>query len=338
MCNINTSKPALGGCSFAAWKVRGGTCTLYNEPFANYISHCQQLCGPPDISGCSVDHPEENSCDGIRDGECVPHGVPQETTGSIGGWEDCANVCLGYSSWCRSWSYRDEPSRQCFLYDNAGRDCTTSYTPSGIDPHSCTGCDYCPPPFPVCGHGGEDDLCGCDSDADCDPARHICDLAAHECSPPPGKILIDSIKIYTYDCNGCSEAGEGIVVNLIGEKNGANMEGVPCQTNKLDHVGSTDFGTGTATEFNGRNSNGQEDQDEIKMMGFCYEGALNAQINGGNITWEGEGTWVPKKVGGICVDWSDEMSFVSTCDFEQRGQFEWGLVNCDALYPETPCP
>ena len=52
MFNIYASKPALGGCSFAAWKLRGGTCTLYNESFANYISHCQELSGPPDISGC----------------------------------------------------------------------------------------------------------------------------------------------------------------------------------------------------------------------------------------------------------------------------------------------
>ena len=57
------------GCSFAMWKETpglGGKCVLYSEPFADYLRHCEQLSGPPDISGCSVDDPEESSCDGIR--------------------------------------------------------------------------------------------------------------------------------------------------------------------------------------------------------------------------------------------------------------------------------
>ena len=57
------------GCSFAMWvktQGLGGKCVLYKEPFANYLAHCKQLSGPPDISGCSVDQPEESSCDGLR--------------------------------------------------------------------------------------------------------------------------------------------------------------------------------------------------------------------------------------------------------------------------------
>ena len=95
------------GCTFAAWEaspVFGGTCTLYKEAFADYISHCQLLAGPPDISDCSVDKPEENSCDGIRcfnqalvdssvishvyeiafrEGECVQMGHVTEMTQSV---------------------------------------------------------------------------------------------------------------------------------------------------------------------------------------------------------------------------------------------------------------
>ena len=96
------------GCTFAAWEasaVFGGTCTLYKEAFADYISHCQLLAGPPDISDCSVDNPEENSCHGIRcldqalwilllfwiindenvsrEGECVQKGQVTETTQSV---------------------------------------------------------------------------------------------------------------------------------------------------------------------------------------------------------------------------------------------------------------
>ena len=99
--------------------------------------------------------------------------------------------------------------------------------------------------------------------------RPNCDLANHECKATLGKVLVDSIKIYTDSCTGCSAAAEGVVVSLLGEKNGGNLDGVPCQTNKLDHAGSTDFGPGS-TEFNGRR-NGQEDQAEKNMMGGCYE-------------------------------------------------------------------
>ena len=99
--------------------------------------------------------------------------------------------------------------------------------------------------------------------------RPICDVANHECTAIPGKVLIDSIKIYTASCDGCSAGAEGVVVNLLGEKNGGNPLGVPCKTNTMDHAGSMDFGPGSA-EFNGR-INGQEDQAEKNMMGGCYE-------------------------------------------------------------------
>ena len=67
ICQNFASIPAIG-CSFAAWEEGPlmGTCVLYKEAFADYIAHCQLLSGPPDISGCSVDNPEENSCHGVR--------------------------------------------------------------------------------------------------------------------------------------------------------------------------------------------------------------------------------------------------------------------------------
>ena len=67
LCQTYASISVIG-CTFAAWEagVVLGKCTLYKEPFANFLAHCQLLAGPPDVSGCSVDHPAENSCDGIR--------------------------------------------------------------------------------------------------------------------------------------------------------------------------------------------------------------------------------------------------------------------------------
>ena len=81
--------------------------------------------------------------------------------------------------------------------------------------------------------------------------------------------MIDSIKVYTASCDGCSAAAEGVKVELVGETNGASPTGVVCNSNTMDHAGSTDFGSGSA-EFNGR-INGQEDQAEKNMMGGCYE-------------------------------------------------------------------
>ena len=81
--------------------------------------------------------------------------------------------------------------------------------------------------------------------------------------------MIDSIKVYTASCDGCSAAAEGVKVELVGETNGASPNGVVCNSNTMDHAGSTDFGSGSA-EFNGR-INGQEDQAEKNMMGGCYE-------------------------------------------------------------------
>ena len=62
LCQTYASISVIG-CTFAAWEagVVLGKCTLYKEPFANFLAHCQLLAGPPDVSGCSVDHPAENS-------------------------------------------------------------------------------------------------------------------------------------------------------------------------------------------------------------------------------------------------------------------------------------
>jgi len=194
----------------------------------------------------------------------------------------------------------------------------------------------CPDKYPICGHGGGEHLCGCDSDADCaNTINPICSVDSHECTAKPGKVLVDSIKIYTESCNGCSAADEGVVVNLLGEKNGEHLDGVPCHTNRMDHAGSTDFGTGS-TEFNGR-VNGHEDQAEKNMMGGCYEGPLNSQLNGGSISWEGEGTWAPKASSGVCVDWRDEAAFAWACDLASSGS-GWNLVNCAAVGTATSCP
>jgi hypothetical protein len=98
-------------------------------------------------------------------------------------------------------------------------------------------------------------------------AGYFCNTTIHECKFPDGKILVDSIKIYTASCDGCTE--EGVVLHLLGEKNANFLYGVPCQTNTLDHQSTIDFAAGSSV-FDGRKG-GQEDQTEKNMMGSCYE-------------------------------------------------------------------
>ena len=84
-----------------------------------------------------------------------------------------------------------------------------------------------------------------------------------------GRIKVDSIRIQTSSCIDCKASDEGIIIKLLGEKNGDILGGVPCQTNILDHKEGRDFAYGI-TIFNGR-KNGTADEDEKNMMGSCYE-------------------------------------------------------------------
>ena len=96
-----------------------------------------------------------------------------------------------------------------------------------------------------------------------------CDQPKHRCNSVSGRIKVDSIRIQTSSCIDCKASDEGIIIKLLGEKNGDIPGGVPCQTNILDHKESRDF-VGATTIFNGR-KNGTENEDETKMMGSCYE-------------------------------------------------------------------
>lgn len=126
------------------------------------------------------------------------------------------------------------------------------------------------------------------------------------CRAPEGKVLIESVNIQTKD--GCSDcANEGIVLTLNGEKNGDYPDGVPCGTGVLNHASTTDFDGGWA-RFDGTLS-GTPDEDEIRMMGGCYEAPLNSRLNGGQLLWQGAAGWQPKK---ICVDWKSN-NFAYEC-------------------------
>ena len=131
---------------------------------------------------------------------------------------------------------------------------------------------------------------------------------------------------------GCTT--EGAMIKLLGERNFNFMMGTPCTTNKLDLPGTTEYTT-AGYEFT-----------EKEALGACYEAALNARLtNGGTVTWEGSGTWTPRKTPGapgvnpftgkpmVCADWISPSSFAWTCDMdgpESGGQGTlWTLSNCD---------
>ena len=65
LCDVYASNGL--GCTFAAWVESGSlNCRLYSLPFWKYLKSCKKLGGPPDLTGCHVDHPEDNTCDAVR--------------------------------------------------------------------------------------------------------------------------------------------------------------------------------------------------------------------------------------------------------------------------------
>ena len=86
---------------------------------------------------------------------------------------------------------------------------------------------------------------------DCDPARF-------KCIAPSGKVLLESITMYTVDCVGCTS--EGAIVSLLGERTITYQTGVPCTTASLDLLGSTEYASGGSFQFT----------DE-EQLGICHE-------------------------------------------------------------------
>ena len=85
---------------------------------------------------------------------------------------------------------------------------------------------------------------------------------------PMGRVLIDSITVTT--AAGCSDcSGEGVVLTLRGERNIEHRTGLPCTTDTLDHLDTTDFSEGVA-RFDGRKGD-MADSTEEAMMGGCFE-------------------------------------------------------------------
>ena len=52
----------------AAWTIGDPdiNCRLYKEKFSLFLSHCDHVAGPVNLENCYVDHPEDNSCEGLR--------------------------------------------------------------------------------------------------------------------------------------------------------------------------------------------------------------------------------------------------------------------------------
>ena len=56
------------GCTFTAWSewpFEPQNCRIYRLPFWQYLSTCRVLAGPADLTGCQVEHPEDNTCDAV---------------------------------------------------------------------------------------------------------------------------------------------------------------------------------------------------------------------------------------------------------------------------------
>ena len=111
---------------------------------------------------------------------------------------------------------------------------------------------------------------GCQFQQESCPQGYICN-PSHACSANPGKELLNSINIRTRDgCSLCEP--EGVSVHLLGEKNALYVDGTPCNTRTLDHVGRIDYGGdyGSWVAFDGT-LNGVSNPEEKNMMDSCFE-------------------------------------------------------------------
>ena len=231
-------------------------------------------------------------------------------------------------------------------------------------PPECWSDLVCPPDYPVCGHGGGPHLCGCSDDIDCrySPCAEaelfqfcdclflrdnlFCDMESHQCKYHPGWVLLKGIYIYTDSCQGCSPDSEAVTVKLRGQKNADFPYGVECTTKPLNHAGSSDFTNRSTAVFNGKDKNGNDDEEEKKMLGSCLDARLNAQLSdGGILEWRGDGKLFPRQKMGVCAEWLDITSFAYTCDLYPIGAEhsasafpEWVLHKCTRLGYETSCP
>lgn len=192
-------------------------------------------------------------------------------------------------------------------------------------------CDIENTPYTQCKYC-KNNVCvtGCETDLDC-PTGYQCYNG--ECRAGPGKVLINSVNIKTALCQGCGE-GEGVRLSLTGEIIGEFLDGVPCNTNTLNHADSLDFTAGSTTTFDGHIEGVEEKNKEEQLsMGTCFKAPLNAVITGGLLTWEGSGRWVPHSV---CVDWlSSNMAY--RCGVAELGDNTWSLVGCRDLTPRQKC-
>lgn len=96
----------------------------------------------------------------------------------------------------------------------------------------------------------------------------------------------------SYNSLYCKVSLEG---ERIGTPGGGLPSPVPCATRILDRQATVEFADGQSSRWDGER--GEEvDEQELAMMGGCYEAPLNAMVRGGKISWQGDGIWVPESV------------------------------------------
>merc|ERR1740137_395314 len=169
---------------------------------------------------------------------------------------------------------------------------------------------------------------GCAGDEDC-PTGHSC--LSNKCRVVAGKVLVESLTIKTVSCTGCSEQSEGVKLSLLGERTAEFSSGYPCSTSAqvpLNHQDVLDFSAGLA-RFAGSSNADQT------AMGECFQAPLNGIVRGGNLTWVGEGTWVPSS---ICVDWQSS-NYAYECKLEQvpRSENAWQVAGCQEDQVRQKC-
>jgi len=143
--------------------------------------------------------------------------------------------------------------------------------------------------------------------------------------PSPGVVLIKSIKLEITDCDGCTQADEGVNLTLLGQQTRSNPKGTPCTTNRLDNPGRKDFGQNSTAVFDGL-LGGNPNENARETMGTCFEGPLNAVLtDGGSLTYVGTGVLAPS---GVCVSWKNPDFPTNHCGMEYQAENVYKLASC----------
>jgi len=301
--------------------------TGYCQPDGTCAGECDEDsdCNATSCSTCNSDY----SCvdpECCENGDCEPWQTCEDGTCGPECTEDeqCPEGEFCEDGVCKSGCFLDEncpnkPCSQCVDHQCYDPECCDdSECESGI----CSEDGTCSEECKVDSDCQATDCSSCDggscidpeccSNEDCEEGL-VCD-ASNSCTGEPGVPGIVKITIHTKICANCVGSGNplgkvegGVKVELTGAYE------TSCISNGLDNLEKVDYDNGKTAFFDGK----PDDDDSDDGLGECKLADLNKGLEGGTITWTGDGTWTAWDSQPLCINF---FNFDPTCccELEQK--------------------